>query len=228
MSKITEPIVHYEVAVDPQRHELTVEVRMADPFAAGDSLSFAIPTWVPGNYNFMQFARDIFSFAAVDNETGRELKVTREGWQGFRVHEPSGDIQIRYRAYAFEPELGEPSGILDSSYAVLLGTRYLYSPQHFGICRVSYQLPEEWAGQIHHPSGAEKIGEATWEYPSFEILGGSALRCNEKLFTTWVSCSPTRARPSITSSTTALQAKADSLLRTSSPTSTAFRSPGHA
>ena len=164
--------MHYKVAVNPARHELTVEININKEIASGSSLLLETPSWVPGNYNFMQFARDIFSISAVDNASGKKLDVTREGWQGFRIHEPVGDITVRYQAYAFEPEFGEPSGILDSNYAVLLGTRYLYSRKDSGPHQVTYTLPKDWEGQIHHPSGAKKIvGTAnTWEYPSYEIL----------------------------------------------------------
>ncbi len=164
--------MHYKVAVDPDRHELTVEVAINSEIASGGSLVLETPSWVPGNYNFMQFARDIFSISAVDNVSGEELDVTREGWEGFRIHNPVGDITVRYRAYAFTPEFGEPSGILDSNYAVLLGTRYLYSREDKGPHQVTYDLPKIWEGRIHHPAGAKKVigSENTWEYPSYEIL----------------------------------------------------------
>lgn len=164
--------MHYKVAIDPERHELAVEVAISSEVASGGSLVLETPSWVPGNYNFMQFARDIFSISAVDNVSGEELAVTREGWEGFRIHNPVGGITVRYRAYAFEPQFGEPSGIIDSNYAVLLGTRYLYSREDKGPHQVTYDLPKIWEGRIHHPSGAKKISgsENTWEYPSYEIL----------------------------------------------------------
>ncbi len=163
-------LVHYRVAIDPQRHELAVEVHLAGEFASGDELLLETPTWVPGDYNFAQYARDIFAVEATDTRTGRPLRVTRAGWQGFCVHEPTGDIHVAYRAYAFEPDFGEASGILDNTFAVLMGNRYLYSRQHLGACRVRYEIPEPWVQDIHHPSGARRIDDTTWEYPSYEIL----------------------------------------------------------
>lgn len=162
--------VHYSVTVRPERNELLVKARFRGTFAKCDRLVIETPTWVPGNYNFMQFARDIFWVEAVDTASGDPLEVHREGWTGFRVIDPTGDVTVNYRAYAFEPEFGEPSGILDSTYAVLLGNRYLYTKGHLGPCQVSYDLPAGWQGTIHHPSGATKVDNNTWEYPSYEVL----------------------------------------------------------
>lgn len=162
--------MQYNVTVDPKSHELLVDILIKGDFTSGNSLLLETPTWVPGDYTYMQFARDIFSITAIDNSTGTELKVTRKGWQGFLVHDPTGDITVRYRAYAFTPDFGEPSGILDSDYAVLLGNRYLYCREAMGPQQVSYRLPSDWDGTIHHPSGAKRISDDTWEYPSYEIL----------------------------------------------------------
>lgn len=170
MSECTEPSVHYDVSIDPDRHEIVVEIRLQGAFARGESMLLETPTWVPGDYTFMQLARDIVSVSAIDETTQQPLEVRREGWQGFRVMAPTGDVRVRYRAYAFEPEFGEPSGILDSDYAVLMGARYLYTKGHLGPCTVTYGVPAKWGDRVHHPSGARHVGGFTWAYPSYEIL----------------------------------------------------------
>lgn len=170
MPQNVQSIVHYHVTVNPNRHELGVEIHMAGPVITEEHLLLTVPTWVPGNYNFMPFARNIASIAAINNTTGSELQVTREGWQGYRLHTTTNDITIRYVVDACAFEIDEPSGILDSHYAVLLGSRYLYNQQHLGNCFVTYHLPQAWHNKIHHPSGAERIAKTTWQYPSHEIL----------------------------------------------------------
>ena len=162
--------VSYHVTVDPDRRELLIKARFKGAFAAGESLIVETPSWVPGNYNFMQFARDVFCLEASDTATGEALAWRREGWNGFRILAPGGDVTLRYRAYAFEPDFGEPAGILDNGYAALLGTRYLYCKGHLGPCQVSYALPGLWQGRLHHPSGALRIDPTTFLYPSYEIL----------------------------------------------------------
>lgn len=165
----TESSVHYEVAVHPERHEIEVGMRLTGELARG-RIRLAIPTWVPGDYTFAQLARDLFEVQAFDQASGAALPVSRDGWQGFLVEGGSGDVLVRYRAWAYSPELSEQSGIVDSQYAVLLGTRLLHSPDYLGPCSVHYDLPAAWRGRIHHPSGATPCADDSWLYPSYEVL----------------------------------------------------------
>ena len=161
--------VHYQVAVHPERHELTVHMRLNGDFAHG-AMRLEIPTWVPGDYSFAPLARDLFELRAHDTASGKPLPIRRDGWQGFVVDGCEGDVSVSYRATAYAPEIGEQSGILDSDYAVLMGARYLHNAHHTGTCTVSYELPQAWQGTIHHPSGAVQLDAHSWRYPSYEIL----------------------------------------------------------
>jgi predicted metalloprotease with PDZ domain len=171
MSATSTPALSYQVRVLPAEHELEVEMTLEGPAAKG-TVHLELPTWVPGDYAFMQFARDLFDLRAEDVKTGAQLEVVREGWQGFRVRDGQGAVRVRYRAYAYEPDFSEPCGIVEDGYAVLLGARYLRAPAWTGPCRVTYHLPRGW--KIHHPSGATqpdpKGKPGTWDYPSYEIL----------------------------------------------------------
>jgi predicted metalloprotease with PDZ domain len=161
-------IVSYQVRVLPNEHEVQVELQLEGP-AAEEEVRLEVPTWVPGDYAFMQYGRDLFDLKAIDARTGKELTVTREHWQGFRVRGGQGSVLVSYRAYAYVPDFGEPCGLVENDYAVLLGTRYLRVPASPGPCRVTYQLPAGWA--FHHASGASQVGEGpAWDYPSFEVL----------------------------------------------------------
>ncbi|WAC75100.1 hypothetical protein OU995_10540 [Roseateles sp. SL47] len=169
MSKTSTSEVSYQVHVDPVSHELQVTLQLTGPVAQG-TLHLQTPSWVPGNYTFTQLGRDLFDVHAVSRKDGRPLAVHREGWQAYRIEGGDGDVTVSYRAWAYATDLGEPSGILDSQFAVLLGTRYLYTRQYLGACTVTYDLPPDWRGSVHHPSGAQKIGPLTWRYPSYEVL----------------------------------------------------------
>lgn len=159
----------YQVEIDPARHELKFQWRLQGE-AALDTVRVEIPTWVPGDYTFMQLARDLFEVRAFDNATQAPLALERDGWQAWVLKGGTGDITLTWRAYAYEPELGEPSGIIDSSYGIMMGARYLHCPQHLGPCEVTYTLPQAWEGTIHHPSGAQHVEQTTWRYPSYELL----------------------------------------------------------
>ena len=138
------------------------------PVAEG-ILRLEVPTWMPGDYSFMQYGRDLFDLNAKDARTDASLPLSRDGWQAFRVEGGRGAILVSYRAYAYATEFGEPCGLLDSEYGVLLGGRYLHTPDWPGACRVTYDLPTGW--KAHHPAGATRVGTTTaWDYPSYEVL----------------------------------------------------------
>jgi len=165
---MTENSVKYTVSLNPGRHEMAVELSLSGPCARGD-IPLNIPTWVPGDYSFDTHARDLFNLRAVNPQTGAVLAVERNGWQGFVVRGADGAATITYTASAYCTDFGEPCGILDDEYAILLGTRYLFTPLHSGPCQVRYLLPDGWT-RIHHPSGARALADNTWEYPDYEIL----------------------------------------------------------
>ncbi|MBS0126878.1 hypothetical protein [Thetidibacter halocola] len=159
----------YTVDIDPLALELSVTLRLTGDFVC-DGMQLVVPGWVPGDYDFEPYARDLFDVTARDPATDAPLTVTRDGWNGFRIHGANKDVDIRYRAFAYETDFGDAMGLVDSDYAVLMGARYLFCPDYVGACAVTYGgLPDHWT--IHHPSGATRDGTSLcWRYPSFEIL----------------------------------------------------------
>jgi predicted metalloprotease with PDZ domain len=158
--------VGYHVTVRPDRYELAV--RMTVPAGAGgEPLRVGSPTWVPGDYSFAAYGRDVFEVTAADPVTGAPLPVHRDGWQGYRVPAGSGAV-ISYRAVCSSWDFSEACGVLGDRAGVLTGARYLAVAGYRGPCRVTYELPPGWA--VHHPSGAEPVAPFTWLYPSYEIL----------------------------------------------------------
>jgi predicted metalloprotease with PDZ domain len=157
----------YHVRVLPARHEIEVEMTLEGPAAEG-TIRLETPTWVPGDYEFSTYGRDLFNLKATDKHTGDELTVRRDGWQAYQIRDATGAVRITYTAYCSSTDFGEPCGILDDQYGVLLGTRYLYTPAHPGACQVTYKLPRGW--KLHHPAGARRVSKWTWEYPSYEVL----------------------------------------------------------
>lgn len=161
----TQPRVEYIVTLEPLRHELKVTLRISDQPAG--TVRLETPTWVPGDYSFATYAREIFSCHATDVATGKTLPLKRDGFAGYQVSHSGGDLQITYCA-STSSDFSESSGILDDRNGVLLGTRYLRLQGANGPCVVNYELPEGW--QIHHPSGARQLGERSWEYQDYEQL----------------------------------------------------------
>src|SRR5215470_3131734 len=119
MRKRTPP-VEYRVRILPAQHELEVSVKLTGSVASG-RVRLEIPTWVPGDYSFAQYGRDLFGVRAEATRTRHELKVTREGWQAFHVENGRGAVTVTYKASASATKYAETSGIVDSECAVLLG-----------------------------------------------------------------------------------------------------------
>lgn len=159
--------VALNVQVDPSRHELGVTMRIQGAAAEG-TVRVESPTWVPGDYSFETFGRDLFALHAIDAGSGGPLRVSRDGWQAYAIAGGSGDVEITYRAYCSSWDRSEACGILDDTKGVLTGARYLRVPAYAGPYEVTYELPDGWA--IHHPSGATELSATSWEYPSYEIL----------------------------------------------------------
>lgn len=159
--------VAYHVRVVPARHEIEVQMNL-EGSAAESTIRLEAPTWVPGDYEFRTFGRDLFDLKASDKHTGDLLAIHRAAWEAYHIKDGAGAVQITYTAYCSSTDFGEPSGILDDQYGILLGTRYLHTPAHLGACHVTYQLPEGW--ELHHPAGARQVDTWTWEYPSYEVL----------------------------------------------------------
>jgi predicted metalloprotease with PDZ domain len=155
------------VTVVPHRHEL--DVTMTVPVGAGGRpLRLGSPTWVPGDYTFSPYGRDVFDVTATDGGNGEPLAARRDGWQGYLVQRGNGPVVIHHRAYCSSWEFSEACGIIGDRAGVITGARYLFVGDYDGPCEVTYHLPEGWA--LHHPSGARQVGAATWEYPSYLIL----------------------------------------------------------
>lgn len=158
----------YQVSFFPEQHELQIEVRLNGRQAVGNVI-LETPSWAPGAYAFLPFARDLFHLRAVDGASGAALPVTRKGWQGFEISGGTGNILLTYTVYAYALEYAELCGLLESGYGILMGTRYLRPSDWNGTCSVTYNLPKDW--EIHHPSGAERVeGTTTWNYPSYLTL----------------------------------------------------------
>ncbi len=163
-------MLHYQVTVLPHRQclEVALELDTSDVAKAGP-LVLGTPTWVPGAYGFLKYARDVVEVRAFD-ASGAELAVVREGWQGFRIEGAKGRIRVTWLALAGDPAMGELAGHVHDRWALLLGTRYLRPLGWDGPCRVEYAAPEGW--RLHHPAvdGLERKGPTGFVYTRFQDL----------------------------------------------------------
>ena len=162
------PFVEYHVTINPYKLEISVKMHLRG--LPTDNMRLEIPSWVPGDYSFAAYARDIFDVHAELTVTKEKIPVKRDGYCAYILEAGHADVTVTYKSYAYAIEFGDAAGILDSQYGILLGTHYLHSPDYLGPCMVHYEdLPNGW--KIHHPAGAKREqNRNTWTYPGFEIL----------------------------------------------------------
>lgn len=162
-----ESLVVYDVTLDSQALEISVQIQIPAS-SYKNNLLLRATAWTPGDYEFLPFARDLFNVRAT-KPNGDSIPVNRDGVNSYSIDSKGQDILITYTASCYEPEMGDAMGILDSAYAALMGTRYLYVNDYYGPIQVTYHPPKDWP--IHHPSGAMPSETPnTWIYPSYEIL----------------------------------------------------------
>ncbi len=147
--------VEYHVEVDPMTLQLDVSVEMSGDFVR-EGMTACVPHWVAGDYSFKTYARDVFELSVSDPRSGAGVAVRRRGLADYQLSPHRSAVTLRYRAFCCEPDLGDAMGLVDCDDAILLGTRYLYPPEHLGACSVdSRALPRGW--RIHHPAGAQRM-----------------------------------------------------------------------
>lgn len=156
----------YTVELEPHRHQLQLTLEL-DGLPPG-ALRLAVPTWVPGAYAFLRYGRDVLLLEAEDASTGQPLAVTREGWSGWRLENAPSAVRVKARLNAWDPATGELAGLVDDAWALLVGTRYPFSPAHPGPYEVEYRLPPGWP--LHHPAGAVRLGPRHFRYETQAAL----------------------------------------------------------
>ena len=113
-----ETSVTYHVRVDPTRHEINVVVTLEGSGAEG-TIYVETPTWVPGDYAFSTYGRDVFAVHATDPHTSQPLSVRRTGWQGYEISGASGAAAIAYTTSCTSTEFTEAAGTVRDDYAAI-------------------------------------------------------------------------------------------------------------
>ena len=162
----------YHVRILPNEHALEVEMTIEPQPGA---LVIEIPTWVPGAYAFMRYARDIVDVKAFDATSDAPIAAVRRAWNAFSIDANNTRVRVTYRALVVDSAWGELVGIVQNDHAVLLGTLLFFVRGHDGPCVVTYEMPQNW--DFHHPGGAKAIDARSYEYPNFATLLDTPVVC---------------------------------------------------
>jgi len=156
----------YTVELEPRRHQLKLTLLLEG--VPEGPLRLAVPTWVPGAYAFQRYGRDVLDVWAEDAASGAVLRVTRDGWSGWRVDGGGPRRRLHAQLNAWDPSTAEFAGLVSEDWALVLATRYPFAPELPGPAEVEYVLPEGWP--LHHPAGAVALGAGRFRYESHAAL----------------------------------------------------------
>jgi len=90
--------IEYSLQLEPQKHLLTVALRVARPDPGGQIL--ALPAWVPGSYTIRNLARHLVQIRA--QHQGHELAIHKFAKDRWRVEPCAGPLEIHYQIYALD------------------------------------------------------------------------------------------------------------------------------
>lgn len=110
--------VHYKIEVQSLAgHLFKITQFISEPMKEGQVLT--LPAWIPGSYMIRDFAKNIVSLQAFDqqNESLHSRKLDKQTWQ---ISPCDGTLRIEYSVYAFD--LSVRSAYINDEYAFFNGT----------------------------------------------------------------------------------------------------------
>ncbi|MEP4891799.1 MAG: PDZ domain-containing protein [Aliiglaciecola sp.] len=131
--------VHYAVTVDSIAGH-TFKVIQTINIPGKLDIKFKLPAWIPGSYMIRDFAKNIVSLKAYDdNQNSLHIeKLDKQTWQ---VSTETGKVHIESIVYAFD--LSVRSAYICDEYAFFNGTSVFFEVDGYcGPCSVNVSLPE--------------------------------------------------------------------------------------
>ena len=166
-------MIHYKIIpYFPEAHLFRVEIRVAEPFRAGQVLS--MPAWIPGSYMIRDFAKHVVSLEARCG--GHPLATEKRDKQTWRCASCEGELLVRYHVYAWD--LSVRGAHLDTTHGYFNGTsvflRVVGRDQE--PCRVEILPPEgesyaNWRlATTLPPVEAEHLGFGIFQAENYDEL----------------------------------------------------------
>ncbi|MBZ0255041.1 hypothetical protein K8I31_03205, partial [bacterium] len=156
--------IAYQVSMpNPNSHFIHIQIDI--DCVEGDSLELQMPSWSPGRYRILDFARNVSQFSATSNKDPLSFqKINKSTWQ----IETNGaaQIQIRYRVYADNlsgeySQLNDRHAFLDGAglYMYVVGAKD--NPVSLKII-----APDGWMTL----SSAGKLGDVEFQFPHYDRM----------------------------------------------------------
>jgi len=131
--------ISYEISPSsPEAHLFKITVTLKTP--AKSKQQFYVPAWIPGSYMIRDFARNVVSFSAWDDQGS--VGWHKKDKQTWVCEEYKGTLSICYEVYAWE--LSVRAAHLDTTHAYFNGTSVFMAvrEQEHKPCRVLITPPE--------------------------------------------------------------------------------------
>jgi predicted metalloprotease with PDZ domain len=140
----------------------------------GESHDFKMPSWTPGFYRIMDYARNVLNFRAEDG-AGKVLAWEKTAKNTWRVHSgPASTIRVSYDVYAFTPSVAD-SFLDDTRGFISPAGVFMYIDGHLDH-PVTISV-EPYRGWSRISTGLDPVpGQAhTFTAPDFDILFDSPI-----------------------------------------------------
>ena len=110
-------MINYTVDIHKNSLEMSVSIDIPSEIIPSDKkeILLELPKWVPGDYEFEAYGRDVFSVQA-KNALGKNLEVKRKGFNAYLVKTDGESVTVTYQASCYEPDLGDALGLIDSCF----------------------------------------------------------------------------------------------------------------
>ncbi|MDO6693418.1 PDZ domain-containing protein [Aliiglaciecola sp. 3_MG-2023] len=131
--------VHYSVTVDSiagHTFKIVQTINITDQ----GNIKFKLPAWIPGSYMIRDFAKNVVSLKAYDDDL-QSLKIEKLDKQSWQVTPGKGKVHIESIVYAFD--LSVRSAYICDEYAFFNGTSVFFEVEGYsGPCSVDVSIPD--------------------------------------------------------------------------------------
>jgi len=168
------PIRYSIVPKQPAAHLLEVTVTVTDSDPSGQR--FMLPVWIPGSYMVREFARNIVTLRAF-NEDGRKVRIEKTDKHTWQAAPVNGALTLRYEVYAWDmsvraAHLDDTTGFFNGTSVFLAAVGHEDAP-----CLVDIQKPagpayRSWrvATALPEARGTKRYGFGEYSAQNYDEL----------------------------------------------------------
>ncbi len=156
--------IDYQVSMpNPNSHYLHIQVKISD--VNSQSIELQIPSWSPGRYRIMDFARNVSQFTATSGAASLPFqKIDKSTWRV--TTNGSTNVRVNYQVYA--DNLSGEYSQLNDQHAFLDGAgiyMYVVGAKQYPVS-LSITPPDNWMVL----SSAGELGETEFEFPNYDRM----------------------------------------------------------